>query len=149
MSFTYHRTVHFPDTDAAGVVYFSNILSICHEAYEESLGVSGINLKAFFSNPSIAFPIVHASVDFFRPVFCGDRLLVSLITQKLGVDKFEVTYKIVLAEVLVAKAITRHVCIDVSSRSKQELSVEIVQWLESNRRDTEGAERRKSRDEIL
>jgi 1,4-dihydroxy-2-naphthoyl-CoA hydrolase len=86
---------------------------------------------------------------FFRPVFCGDRLLVSLITQKLGVDKFEVTYEIVLAEVVVAKAITRHVCIDVSSRSKQELSVEIVQWLESNRRDTEGAERRKSRDEIL
>jgi 1,4-dihydroxy-2-naphthoyl-CoA hydrolase len=149
MSFTYHRTVHFPDTDAAGVVYFSNILSICHEAYEECLGVSGINLKVFFSNPLIAFPIVHASVDFFRPVFCGDRLLVSLVPQKLGVDKFEVTYKIVLAEVLVAKAITRHVCIDVSSRSKQELSGEIVQWLESNRRDAESAERRKSRDEIL
>jgi 1,4-dihydroxy-2-naphthoyl-CoA hydrolase len=149
MSFTYHRTVHFPDTDAAGVVYFSNILSICHEAYEECLGVSGINLKVFFSNPLIAFPIVHASVDFFRPVFCGDRLLVSLVPQKLGVDKFEVTYKIVLAEVLVAKAITRHVCIDVSSRSKQELSGEIVQWLESNRRDAESAERRKSRYEIL
>jgi 1,4-dihydroxy-2-naphthoyl-CoA hydrolase len=149
MPFTYHRTVHFPDTDAAGVVYFSNILSICPEAYEESLGLSGINLKAFFSSPLIAFPIVHASVDFLRPVFCGDRLLISLIPQRLGVDKFEVTYEIVLAEVLVAKAITRHVCINVSSRSKQELSGEIMQWLESNRRDAESAERRKSRDEIL
>jgi len=37
---------------------------MCHEACEESLAVSGINLKVFFSNPVVAVPIVHASVDF-------------------------------------------------------------------------------------
>jgi len=36
MPFTYSRTVHFADTDAAGVVFFANFLAICHEAYEES-----------------------------------------------------------------------------------------------------------------
>lgn len=69
MSFTYYRTVHFQDTDAGGVVYFTNALSICHEAYEESLGASGINIKEFFSKRSIAYPIVHANVDFFAPYF--------------------------------------------------------------------------------
>ncbi|OUL20330.1 1,4-dihydroxy-2-naphthoyl-CoA hydrolase [Nostoc sp. T09] len=146
MPFTYNRSVRFQDTDAAGVVYFANILGICHEAYEESLEVAGIDLKAFFSNPSVAFPIVHANVDFFRPIFCGDKLLVSLMPQKLGGEKFEIAYEIAIAEVIVAKAITRHVCIDVSSRSKQELPAEIVNWLETNRRDTEEAERRKSRE---
>ena len=97
MTFTYNRTVRFQDTDAAGVVYFANVLSICHEAYEESLAASGINLKDFFTNPSVAFPIVHASVDFFRPMFCGDNLVISLIPQKLGVDKFEITYEITVA----------------------------------------------------
>ncbi|MBD2528527.1 acyl-CoA thioesterase [Nostoc flagelliforme FACHB-838] len=146
MSFTYNRTVRFQDTDAAGVVYFANVLGICHEAYEESLEASGINLKDFFTNPSVAFPIVHASVDFLRPMFGGDKLLISLIPQKISVDKFEITYEIRVAEVVVAKAITRHVCIDASSRSKQELPDEIIQWLETNRRDAEGAERRRSRE---
>ncbi|MBD2301862.1 thioesterase family protein [Nostoc sp. FACHB-190] len=146
MSFIYHRTVRFADTDAAGVVYFANVLSICHEAYEASLNASGMNLKAFFTKPSVAFPIVHANVDFFRPMYCGDELNISLIPQKLSADKFEIAYEITIADVLVAKAITRHVCIDVNSRTKQELSAEIMQWLETNRRDAEGAERRKSRE---
>jgi 1,4-dihydroxy-2-naphthoyl-CoA hydrolase len=146
MPFTYNRSVRFQDTDAAGVVYFANILGICHEAYEESLEAAGIDLKAFFSNPAVAFPIVHANLDFFRPIFCGDKLLISLMPQKLGGEKFEIGYEISLAEVIVAKAITRHVCIDVVSRSKQELPSEIINWLEVNRRDTEEAERRKARE---
>ncbi|AFY50310.1 putative thioesterase [Nostoc sp. PCC 7524] len=148
MSFTYHRTVRFQDTDAAGVVYFAHVLSICHEAYEESLGMSGINIKEFFTQPKVAFPIVHASVDFLRPIFCGDKLLISLMPQKIGAEKFEITYEISSDEVIFAKAITRHVCIDASSRSKQELPTDIIQWLESNRKETEGAERRKAREAI-
>jgi 1,4-dihydroxy-2-naphthoyl-CoA hydrolase len=146
MPFTYKRTVRFSDTDAAGVVFFANVLSICHEAYEASIAESGIDVKAFFTHPLVAFPIVHANVDFLRPMYCGDELSISLIPQKLGVDKFELAYEVSIADVLVAKAITRHVCIDVNSRVKQELPAEIMQWLETNRKDAEGAERRKSRE---
>ncbi|MEA5554074.1 thioesterase family protein [Anabaena cylindrica UHCC 0172] len=149
MIFTYQRTVRFQDTDAAGVVYFANTLSICHEAYEESLGICGINIKTFFTHPSVAFPIVHANVDFLRPMYCGDKLMISLIPQKIGIDKFDITYEITVDEVIVAKAITRHVCINASSRIKQELPNEMIFWLETNRRDAEGAERRKSREEII
>ncbi len=149
MSFFYKRTVHFQDTDAAGVVYFANVLNICHEAYEASLAASGINLKVFFGNSSVAFPIVHANVDFLRPMFCGDKLVVSLMPQKLGIEKFEIAYEIKLAEVLAAKAITRHVCIDVNSRSKQKLAGEIVNWLESHSKNATSVERRESREEII
>jgi 1,4-dihydroxy-2-naphthoyl-CoA hydrolase len=148
MPFVYHRIVRFPDTDAAGVVYFANVLSICHEAYEASLGDMGINLKDFFTHPSVAFPIVHANVDFLRPIYCGDNLAVSLAPQKIGLEKFEITYEMRVNEVLVAKAMTRHVCIDASSRTKQELPEAIIHWLDTKRRDTEEAERRKSREEI-
>jgi 1,4-dihydroxy-2-naphthoyl-CoA hydrolase len=130
MPFTYHRTVRFQDTDAAGVVYFANVLAICHEAYEASLGASGIHLKDFFTHPSVAFPIVHASVDFFRPMFCGDRLAVKLMPQQLSEDRFEVTYEVIVDEVIVAKTLTKHVCIDTSSRRKRELPDEIRNWLE-------------------
>ncbi len=129
MSFTSSRTIRFQDTDAAGVVYFANVLAICHEAYEESLAASGINIKSFFTNSTVAIPIVHASVDFFRPMFCGDKILIHLTPQYLGSDYFELAYKIVaLNEQQAAKAITEHVCINPASRKRQELPIEVKQW---------------------
>ena len=131
MSFTYTRTIYFQDTDAAGVVYFANVLAICHQAYEESLAASNINLKLFFSNPDVAIPIVHASIDFIKPIFCGDRILIFLSPQYLTDHSFEIAYKVILAETekLLATAITKHVCIDKLSRSRKELPGEISQWL--------------------
>jgi 1,4-dihydroxy-2-naphthoyl-CoA hydrolase len=125
------------------------VLRICHEAYEVSLAASGINLKSFFTNSSVAFPIVHANVDFFRPMYCGDNLVISLLPEKIGSDKFEITYEMTVDEVIAAKAITRHTCIDVSIRSRQELPNYMNHWLETNHRDAEGAERRRSREEVI
>ena len=130
MPFIYQRTVRFQDTDAAGVVYFANALAMCHEAYEESLATSGINIKLFFSNLNVAIPIVHANVDFFRPIFCGDKVSIHLSPCQLGNDNFEINYIIMSAERQVTKAITRHVCINPVSRSRQELSTEMMLWLQ-------------------
>ena len=132
MPFIYKRTVRFRDTDAAGVVYFANVLAMCHEACEESLAASGINLKAFFSNPEVVIPVVHASVDFLRPMFCGDHLLIHLMTTLHSCNEFEITYEVLAAEAnkIVAKANTRHVCINPSSRARKELPAEIIRWLQ-------------------
>jgi len=130
MSFTYEYRVHLADTDAAGVMYFTSILSICHQAYEVSLKTSGINLRTFFTHPAVAIPIVHASVDFFRPLYCGDILAVSLSPQKLSREKFEITYQVTMDEMVCAKAITRHVCINASTRVKQELPDILTNWLQ-------------------
>jgi 1,4-dihydroxy-2-naphthoyl-CoA hydrolase len=132
MPFTHNRTVRFQDTDAAGVVYFANVLSMCHEAYEASLAASGINIKSFFNNRAAAIPIIHASVDFRRPMFCGDKLLIHLTPQQLSDNKFEIAYQIVAvssSEEQLAKAITRHVCIDPITRSRTQLPEAIIQWL--------------------
>lgn len=132
MSFTYTRTVRFQDTDAAGVVYFANVLAMCHEAYEASLAASGINLKAFLSNPEVAFPIIHASVDFYRPMFAGDRLMIQLTPTQVAGDEFEIAYQVFSGEVTgksAAKALTKHVCIDAVNRNRKQLSEELMQWL--------------------
>ncbi len=131
MPFTYKRIIRFSDTDAAGVVYFAKVLSICHEAYEASLIAANINLRVFFSNPTAAIPIVHAHIDFLRPLFCGDEININLQPQQLSNDKFEIVYEILGAnEQLIAKAITRHVCINPSLKSKQELSPGMSLWLQ-------------------
>ncbi|WP_199248134.1 thioesterase family protein [[Phormidium] sp. ETS-05] len=133
MPFIYHRTVHFQDTDAAGVVYFANVLSICHEAYEASLSAIGIDLRHFFRNSEVAIPIVHASADFLAPMFCGDLLEVRLLAKKLSDDKFDVNSEIFAAggaERCLAKAVTRHLCIQPAKRTRQPLPPEVLRWLE-------------------
>jgi 1,4-dihydroxy-2-naphthoyl-CoA hydrolase len=131
MSFIYKRIVRFQDTDAAGVVYFASVLTMCHEAYEESLAVSGINLKAFFSNPDVAIPIVHASVDFFQPMFCGDQIFIHLIPKQIASEKVEIAYQIVaVSEKLIAKAITKHICIEPISKTRKAMPAEMIQWLQ-------------------
>ncbi len=130
MPFTYHRTVRFQDTDAARVVYFANVLKICHEAYEESLEASGVNLKDFFLNSEIAYPIIHANVDFFKPISCGDKLEIRIVSQKITNEQFEINYEIGTKNVIVSKAMTRHVCIEVATRQKKELPDEMNKWLQ-------------------
>ena len=130
MAFTYHYIIRFRDTDAAGVVYFANVLNICHEAYEASLGASGINLQQFFTKPVVAFPIIHANVDFFRPMFCGDKLFIKLIPQKLDTNKFEINYEVFSDNIVVCKVVTKHVCIDATSKIKVDLPKDIIYWLD-------------------
>ena len=132
MPFIHTRIIRFHDTDAAGVVYFANVLSMCHEAYEASLDASGINLRLFFRDPTVAIPIVHASVDFFRPMICGDQQQIYLTPEQLTTSGFEITYQIFSAEApdqLVGRATTRHVCIDPASRTRKEIPIEMTRWL--------------------
>ncbi|MCT7968220.1 acyl-CoA thioesterase [Laspinema sp. D1] len=135
MSFSYTRTIRFTDTDAAGVVYFANLLSICHEAYEASLAATGIELRTFFNNPRAAIPIVHADIDFFQPLFCGDEVAIALTPHALTGDRFEITYLIQAAsmptERPLAKARTEHVSIDPQRRTRQPLPPEMIHWIES------------------
>ncbi|NJN85084.1 MAG: acyl-CoA thioesterase [Leptolyngbyaceae cyanobacterium SL_7_1] len=131
--FIYLRTVRFQDTDAAGVVYFANGLTLCHEAYEASLAESGIPLRSFFSGAIVAVPIVHASIDFLQPLYCGDRLLIHL-TPKLSTPfSFEIAYQLRLQnqpEQLISRATTRHVCINAAQQSKIALIPELMHWLD-------------------
>ncbi len=133
---TYYRTIHFSDTDAAGVVYFATLLSICHEAYENSLQASGIDLKTFFQGSDIAVPIIHAEIDFYQPLFCGDRLQINLITTQLNETDFEIFYTIFHESSLdkcVAKAKTKHVSINPKIRQRTTLSSLMIQWIEKNK----------------
>jgi 1,4-dihydroxy-2-naphthoyl-CoA hydrolase len=136
MAFSYNYTIQFRDTDAAGVGYFASIVSICHVAYEASLIETGIDLKLFVSNPEFAVPITHVAADFLRPLYCGDRVTISLTPQEIDRGKFEINYQIlsidpqsVDLQILAATATTKHVVIDPQTRKRQDLPGSIAQWL--------------------
>jgi 1,4-dihydroxy-2-naphthoyl-CoA hydrolase len=140
MTFTYDRTVRFGDTDAAGVVYFANVLSICHEAYEAALIAAGIDARSFFGGQELAVPIVHGEVDFHQPMRCGDRLVVQVSPVMTAASEFEVRYVVFLAgrDRPVSRGLTRHVCIDVKTRKRILIPAMVKQWIEGMAAD--GAE---------
>ena len=41
---------------------------LCFDMYES------INLNQMIAEGKTALPIVHAEIDFLRPLFCGDRI---------------------------------------------------------------------------
>lgn len=140
MPFTYQRTVRFQDTDAAGVAYFANILSMCHEAYEASLAAAGINLNQFFCYPRVAIPITHSTIDFMRPLFCGDDIKIYTTPKQIKDGEFEVAYEIYAIEIVdrgvkevqescAARAFTKHVCIDSAARVRTFIPDEVMKWL--------------------
>lgn len=123
----YQRKIYFADTDSAGVVYFSNLLSICHEAYEEYLSSLKINLPDFFANKLMAIPIIHAEIDFFKPLFCGDLIKVNLELKSINQKVFEIKYQVFKDNDLIANALTRHICINPQTRKTQEIPLILQQ----------------------
>jgi 1,4-dihydroxy-2-naphthoyl-CoA hydrolase len=137
MPFVYQRTIRFADTDAAGVVYFTNVLSICHEAYEAALVAAGIDLKRFFQSRELAVPIVHTEADYFQPMFCGERYEITVEPTVLSPDRFRLNYQLyrslenqaIAPERLVGRAATVHVCLDIQTRQRHPFSSELAEWL--------------------
>ncbi len=130
MVFVYSRRIRFGDTDAAGVMYFTRALSICHEAYEESLIQFGIDLHIFVSQAAIAVPITHASIDYRKPSYCGDLQQVHLRPTQRSGNEFEIDYILYSAEAeRLSQAKTRHVCIDRSDRRRVPISPDLLNWI--------------------
>jgi 1,4-dihydroxy-2-naphthoyl-CoA hydrolase len=132
--YNYKYTVQFRDTDAAGVVYFANIISICHVAYEASLIEAGIDLKSFVSNSDFAIPLIQVSADFFKPLFCGDRVVIQLNPKAIDSSRFEIDYQILedlptSNHQQIATVKTKHVSIDPVSRKRIDLPELINNWL--------------------
>lgn len=134
MPFTYSRTVHFSDTDAAGVVFFANYLAICHEAYEESLSALGIDLKSFFSDNGVVVPIAKSEAEYLRPLSCGDKLSVSVRGAALSENSFEVRFEVNRlgpSGKCSARVRTEHVCIDPATRARKALPGPLAAWVKA------------------
>ncbi|MFA6289236.1 MAG: thioesterase family protein [Opitutaceae bacterium] len=134
MPFSYTRTIHFPDTDAAGVVFFANYLSICHEAYEEALAAAGIPLGTFFSDSGVVVPVAKSEASYLRPLACGDKVRVEVTPKALSENSYALDYVIWKqgpAEKRAAVVRTEHVCISSQTRERLPLPANLAAWVNS------------------
>ena len=132
MPFDYTRTIHFPDTDAAGVVFFANYLSICHEAYEEALGAAGLDVAIFFSANAIVVPIAKSTAEYLRPLRVGDKVRVTVRPEPLSENSFALNYELTrlnpIAK-LAARVRTEHVSTSLQLRERVPLPAALAAWV--------------------
>jgi 1,4-dihydroxy-2-naphthoyl-CoA hydrolase len=132
MPFSYQRTIHFSDTDAAGVVFFANFLALCHEAYEESLAAAGIDLSAFFADHGVVVPINKSEASYLRPLRAGDKVRVTLAPEPLSENSYALNCEVVklgAVQKTVARVRTEHVCISSKTRERLPLPPVLAAWL--------------------
>jgi 1,4-dihydroxy-2-naphthoyl-CoA hydrolase len=135
MAFVYHRTIHFPDTDAAGVVFFPNYLAICHEAYEEALAAAGVSVRNFFAENTLIVPVSKSSAEYLRPLFCGDKIAVTVKPTRLTPDTYAIDFEMNRAEPKPVKPVahvrTSHVCIRSDNRERTPLPPALAAWVDA------------------
>ena len=89
----YETSVRLHQTDAAGVVFFSNLFVIAHDAYESFLE-SHLPLNAILSDGVYIIPIVHAEADYLLPLALSEKIGVELSLEQTGTSSFNLGYVI-------------------------------------------------------
>lgn len=132
MPFTYTRTIRMADTDAAGIVFFANYLVICHEAYEEAVAAVGLPLQDFFKDTDVIIPVAKSSVEYLRPLACGDQVRVTVRPSPISETSFALDYEVVRVgrpDKLAARARTEHVSTSRSKRERAPLPPKLAAWV--------------------
>lgn len=132
MPYTYTRTIRLADTDAAGIVFFANYLTLCHEAYEDALTAAGLPVQEFIASGDVIVPISKSSVDYHRPLHCGDQVDIELKPTPLSENSFAIDYVITRVgppAKIAARVRTEHVCTSRSKRERVPLSGKLAAWV--------------------
>ena len=130
-AFEHKLRVRFHHTDPAGIVFFTNILVYCHEAYEEFMRAGGIPLEEFIFKREQGLPLGHAEATFKRPFRAGQLVTVKLSVGRVGDRSFRMEYDLFGEEgEHLATAATVHVSVDRASGRSTGLSPQVRALLE-------------------
>ena len=85
MSFQVEIPIRFADVDAAGIVYYPQLLHICHQAFEELYQQRGpVPYHQWCQEARLGFPTRRLEADFQAPVQHAGPVTVEVTTSKLG-----------------------------------------------------------------
>jgi len=86
--FSYKRTIFLRETDATGVLYFSEQFKLALEAMEAYFSSVNFKLQVMIDESDFLMPIVHADADFSSPMRVGDEIEILLSLKKIGTSSF-------------------------------------------------------------
>ncbi len=85
LSFSITRRVEFHETDAAGLMHFSNFyrwMEVCEHAWFRACGAAMMSVSP--EGDRLGWPRREASCQFLRPLRCGDEVRVTGTVVEVG-----------------------------------------------------------------
>ncbi len=117
--YIYKTKIKLHETDAAGLLFFSNQFKLIHDAYESLLEKSGFGFAKLIREKKYFLPIVHAEADYTAPLFVDDHITIRVTVENIGTTSFSFAYTLLNAEKqVVGTALTVHVTTGKKTRKK-------------------------------
>jgi 1,4-dihydroxy-2-naphthoyl-CoA hydrolase len=128
--YKYQAKVRFHHTDAAGVIFFSNLLVLAHDCYESFIEQTK-SFALFLEEGLHLVPIVHAEADYLLPIGPSQTLEIEMTLGNIGTTSFELNYDIKNENnETAASAKTVHVILDAKTKKSSEIPQTIKDILE-------------------
>jgi acyl-CoA thioester hydrolase len=104
--------VIYGDTDQMGVVYYGNYLRFFEAARSDFLRERSTRWRDVESTHGIYLPVVEAKVNYKRPAFYDDMLVIETMLAELGRASLRFEYRVLRGDDLLATGHTVHACVD-------------------------------------
>ncbi len=127
MIFETSRTVRLSETDATGIIYFTNLLKFTCEAFEAYLQKILDQAGKTFANSRIALPIIDVKGTFLAQITAGDHINITIKEIEQKRTSVVVIAEICKNETVVAKTKIVHVAIDKETGKK--VSIDECEYL--------------------
>jgi YbgC/YbaW family acyl-CoA thioester hydrolase len=112
-AFHHKYTIGFRDTDAAGVLFSGNLVTICHVGYEAMMESLNLSLGSILKLQEFDLPVVHLEGDFQKALTVSDEIDIAVSVAEIGNTSFQIQYEWRNKDgELCATAATVHVCIE-------------------------------------
>ena len=108
-------------TDAGGVVFFSNYFVLAHLCYEAWLD-ENISIADIIDEKNLLMPIVCAHADYLQSLCLSENISIEMTPSKTTRTTFQLDYSIFNADGDIAAEITTiHACLDETKRKSTRL----------------------------
>lgn len=92
--FSYNLKIYYEDTDAGGVVYYSNYLKFFERARSEAIYSLGLSNKKLLDEYGILILVKSCNVDYLKPALFEDQIKVISSIESFSKTSFKMNQKI-------------------------------------------------------
>jgi YbgC/YbaW family acyl-CoA thioester hydrolase len=123
--YSYTTSIFLRDTDATGVLFFTEQMRLALEAFESFLASKGASLGELLESSTCLMPVVHVESDYFAPLKVSDKIEILLKVEHIGNSSFTLTYQIYKEGKEVGKVGIVHVTVDKNTRTSVPIPQEL------------------------
>jgi 1,4-dihydroxy-2-naphthoyl-CoA hydrolase len=118
VNYSYQFTLGLSSVDAAGVLFYPELLRHAHDAYEGFMAHIDWALPDILTRGELLIPVVHVDADYLRPLRHGTQVSVTVTVGGMGDTSFTIDCDFIAGgDTPCARVRSVHVCIDAAQHS--------------------------------